>query len=338
VALALLGALPPIHAPPGPPALAPELSWLRGVQAEGLLRGSEWLFRAPAWRAWWVRCVEVLLAAGQLPREAVLLAALGCRHAGLLRQAGAPAAVVRLVDPAGGLVRLPPAAEEWSDEANPLLATLMQQGALLERLEAPVADAAWEWLEQKLTGETSKKQIHYFRERMARGEPLARPWLQKHARLLTPAALLAQIAAWARRPEGPDRRALLPYLLRQPQLADEKRAWLQSLLVACEPLPPAPRWSVTELAILLPLLDPVRDVLREVLARPQVEPREAELLPRLCRQLHGVAPPPPPSEAQRRLRPDWVAALGRLPGWEKFAAEAPAAPPTIPGSGPPIAL
>ena len=75
------------------------------------------------------------------------------------------------------------------------------------------------------------------------------------------------------------------------------------------------RWA------LLPLLDPVRDVLRPILHDPGLHESEADLLDQLVPRLAtstAMAAPPPPTARWCRLRPDWIAAVAELPGWESW--------------------
>ena len=68
----------------------------------------------------------------------------------------------------------------------------------------------------------------------------------------------------------------------------------------------------------------MRDVVRLVMSRPTRDPREGELLAALLAQL-GTDPSAPPGcipEVARAVRPDWVDALSRLPGWEGLATPA----------------
>ena len=94
----------------------------------------------------------------------------------------------------------------------------------------------------------------------------------------------------------------------------------------CGRLGPIPTtWGPAEMDALFRILDPVRDILREMLDREHVErgPAEMRLLKRLKERLRepDVHCPPPPSPRQRQRRPEWVAALAELPGWKSWSDE-----------------
>jgi hypothetical protein len=110
-------------------------------------------------------------------------------------------------------------------------------------------------------------------------------------------------------------------LLSRSKLRPEFVVFLQSELALLAPAAPVPELSVPELAVAQPLLHPVRDIVRQIMSRLDIEPDEDRLLRdtvAAVRQLGYFIPPPPPSAAQAARRPAWVSALSELPGWEDW--------------------
>jgi hypothetical protein len=116
------------------------------------------------------------------------------------------------------------------------------------------------------------------------------------------------------------RRADIEWLLAAVPLDEERRTWLRTLLLTCEPLGRPPAFTARELTALLPVLDPLRDVLREYMGRGSNEEGEAELRVVLYRRLREdrLPVPPPLSLRQRASHFDWIEDFRGLDGWELF--------------------
>ena len=297
--------------------LAPDASWLQGLDPKAWFRIRA-AFSSPAWRAWWFAGVEIYAAEGWLDRKDLLRIALMERDIGLLEVARAPAELIRLADPNGARVSLPPN-PDWPAEANELLALLHSDQSLFRRIQGTLTDAAIAWLDQRLPNSN----IGLLRQAVNKNEPVSAEILCLVGDLLPRSMLLRQVSVWGQRKLNPEHRACLNYLLKGPQCTAAEQAWLAALTLFCEPLPPAPAWSASDLTDLLPLLDPVRDVVRVILTRPERESGEDLLLERLAHVLRERPVSPPgvfPAMAWAK-RPDWIATLVGIPGWAHCANE-----------------
>jgi hypothetical protein len=312
----------PVLPPPSASLLGPDVSWLRAVNpAIFLRRCAAWLYHS-AWRHWWKQGVRVLARGpGKELRADLFFAADSTGDVELLRE-HAPPVVAGLADPQKPAVPFPP--PDWPAGANLLLQRMYEDGSLWGRIRpfAPgEALPALAWLYQALGGKAPDVAACYHDLKGQRA--LAPDWLRRLAPLLPRTDLLAQFAAWATRSEGPERAEALELLLGQPSLEGEQRQWLRASQGVGRLGPVPSCWGPRDLAALLPLLDPLRDVVREVFSWPVVEDAEGEalLLDRLCERLEKQRVPPPsqaPSAAQLARRPVWGARLCALPGWKGF--------------------
>jgi len=317
---ALLQGDPLPELPQQAPPLKPSKEWLQGVPAQSWLGNADVFLASPSWKDWWYKVIEVLVSEDRLHTSAVAEKGIECRDPVLLRLGCAPSVLRQLVDPEADLVAIPWQQTEHVSNVADLLDRLVADGTFFDRMKPPLTDESLCWLEEKIEGKPVLRAIQRIRLMLKNGEPVHIDWLRWIARLLPRYRVLSQVSAWASEPFGRERQDAIECLLRQKCLTPKESHWLRALTLTCGALPSAPTWSAGDMLELLPIMDPVRDVLREVLERPCRGPSEDLLLTRLVDvlQRYRVVTRVCPSDDARRLRPDWIRAIGKLPGWEGF--------------------
>jgi hypothetical protein len=312
-----------VPAPPAgqAPVLRPRVEWLAPIHPANWLTAGRAFTDAP-WREWWREGVMVLFRRGGLTPAEMIATATGLGDTDLLTAAGAPASVTRFVGGTGP-VALPPVDGPWPDALNELLGSALADGSLFTRVAGPLGEDAFEWLASR---GPQCAPAAAFLAAVHEHQPADPQLLLAAAPVLARNLVLQQTAAWGTARCGAQRTLVLAALLESPALRTDEAQWLRGLLLRCDPLPPCPHWSVADLCALLPVLDPIRDVVRQVLDRPERDPHETALLAQLLTRLMPVPSPPGPfPEVALRVRPDWVLALARLPGWEWVAGPTAAA-------------
>ncbi|MGC3970368.1 MAG: hypothetical protein QM775_24455 [Pirellulales bacterium] len=251
--------------PPATPILKPQSNWLYGIGADRWLAAKHWASTSSVWNAWWYEGIGSLLQSGGLDQSRLLKYALERCDAGLLELAGAPQPILAWAKPKS-FVRLPVSREIWCKDADVLVESAVENDTLLEHLAQPLTDDVLDWIEQRLTKADAHRKLSEFRRRLRFGGMRADE-LAATMNVLTRPQVLAQLVS-LRSQLGPDVEIdLLRRLVAHPHFRPDESRWLAALTLACEPLPAAPRWSAAELCVLLPLLDPVRDVVREIFSR-----------------------------------------------------------------------
>ncbi len=319
VALRLLGqSTAPVAGPA--PSLWPARGWLTPFSPQiWLAVGSEVGFD-PNWRAWWLEGVRIFVADGRIALSDVLGEGIRRKDADLLAISHAPRSFVNWVTTQQP-VALPPADGPWPQAADDLLAEALAQRTFFSRVAIPDLLAAMEWVAGRDSRNDAFAWAGSLASALRAGEPAEPRWLLAHGTRLPRGLALRQIAAYGRRQPSVERAAVLGSLLASACFHSGEAQWLRALLLEGTPLGPTPDWMAADLMILLPLLDPVRDVVRLVLSRTLVEKAEPELLARVIERLRAEPVPPLGGwpDAARTLRADWVSELVELPGWEFLA-------------------
>jgi hypothetical protein len=324
----LFAARPTRLAPPpeeAAPADEPRPEWLRGVPPDSFLQAGAGWRPETRWGRWWLAGVRLLCAEGKVSRPAAYEVGLLQRDAALLEYGGAAEGVRRLADPKGGALAEPPAA--WETRAAPLLRRLIAGGELWRRV-IELTPEWWEWLAVVVTEADEKRLVRDLRDWLERGRPLPEVVAKRMVPALPRRDLLAQVTAWTTEPPERAKAAdVLRALLDSPRLSAGERDWLDRRLLRCGDPYPRPPWSAADLLALLPLLEPVGEVVRVVLNRPVAAAEkadEARLLEATAARLADLRslPPPPADRTQQERRPAWVERLARLPGWAWFGGDA----------------
>ena len=302
------------------PALVSDLrpcdSWLQGISEHAIWKNARAFLDAPAWRSWWLDCVAQMISTGQISRENTVQRGIQEREAKLLELGGASRTLTRLVS--GEPIELPPT--EWQPDGDRLLRSMVEDDVLFDRLSAPLTSEGLRWL-QSLCGDLPQaglldELITALRE----GTPIQPRLVRRVAHLLGRDQLLRQVAAWAGQQLGPARDGVIELLLQQDSMSPREREWLRARTISLGILPMRPNWSSADMRSLLPLLDPINDVLRVVLEQPEREADDEGLLIDLREVIaeQRLLPPARASQRARELRHEWVEALSHLPGWEDF--------------------
>jgi hypothetical protein len=316
----------PVLRPPSDSILEPDMGWLRAINpAIFLRRCAAWLYHS-AWCRWWKQGARALAREPSKERKGDLyFSAISTGDVELLREHAQPV-VADLADPDREKALFPPPG--WPPSANLLLQRMHEDGSLWRRIRPfgpGQALPALAWLYQALGGKAQDVGACYYE--LKDQKPLSPDWLRRLAPLLPRNELLEQIVAWAA--FGDEQAEALGVLLGQEALKGEQADWLRALL-GLGRLGPVPScWGPRDLLALLPLLDPVRDVVREVFSWPPATDAEgeAQLLEEVCQRLEKERVGPElllPTSEQRDLRTRWVERLRKLPGWGGFT---PAPPP-----------
>jgi hypothetical protein len=239
----------------------------------------------------------------------------------LLGEAGVQEDVVALLDPE----RVPPDGLRgaWPEPLTGLLAERVATDAFWCRWPRGVPVEVAQRLCSLLEGKAAAALPKAVLDAIAMARRLTILELRAVGRGLPSHAVCHQLTLWA---AGwlPGASEALQILPAAPSLPPELRAWLVGELFRFQTSTPPPALTAREMTALLPLLHPLREVLRPVLLRDTADPGEKELLaalaPRLARC--GCAAPPPIQETLARRRPDWIRVLKQLPGWENWHCSA----------------
>jgi hypothetical protein len=339
--LGALLSLAPDPEPPSvpPPAVPADMVWLRGVEPERFLGLGERWPAGSAWYPWWREGLLALHGARLLKKIDLFRVGTAHRDRRLLEAAGADRPVLIMAGLEAGPLDDPPTF--WDRRADALLVELFRSRGLWPLLTAKTFLPWLRWLPTHLPPKDAEVAAE-IEQRLRTRQPVDWPLIDSLAPWLPRPYLLGQIVAWGMSDDDRNWRRAVAALLRprdderdQARLRDDERDWLRSRLLVCGKLGSIPPWSAAELKILLPLLDPVRDVIREVLCRdaPADEKEakdEADLIQAVRAALlkkHQPAPPPASAEQLGR-RAGWAEALRELPGdtWRAFlkALRAPA--------------
>ncbi len=257
-------------------------------------------------------------------------------HVGALRatdiydavEHGAPCDVLRAIDMPGEAIALldtgafPPARppRDWPAQLTPALARQVEEETFWRRWSGGIRADLVNWLVSELAGQRNAALVDEIGRALASRHRLSLRALRICVHALPGTALCAQAVQWAGT-RGAERDEAIEAILGARGLRDSLGRWLRAELTACAPHGPIPPMGADEMLALLPLLDPVRDVLRPILHDPGLHESEADLLDQLVPRLAtstAMAAPPPPTARWCRLRPDWIAAVAELPGWESW--------------------
>jgi hypothetical protein len=259
-----------------------------------------------------------LLLGGVLVDGDVVRAVAQGADASWLEAAGFDAAVVSLLDPR----RIPPVEPpvDWPLALDPLLARACGESEFWQRFGGHLSASMLEWILERTQRYEGGQQVAVLLEAYSRARPLPVDLLRFAAGALPFVVVCRQVAAWATH-RGAGEQEALGILLGTTVLSPELQRWLTAELLTVNPTPTLPYLTVQELTALLPLLHPIRDVLRPILARSTEEPGEealAESLAELLSVQNGPIPPAPPRSVAQ-LHPRLVERIARVPGWESWA-------------------
>ena len=195
----------------------------------------------------------------------------------------------------------------------------MQEPAFWRRWPYGVAPPLLMWMREQVRGESEETLIDALLAATKRSRTLSCAELSLLSGGIAPLDLAWQIVEQAKLARCDPHR--LVGFLDDGRLRSELAVLLRSELGTLAPAGVVPELTAAELIALHAVLHPVRDVVRQVMSRPSVEPEEeillAQTLAAIRRIGHGLAPPPPTAEQAAR-RPAWVAALSEIPGWEHW--------------------
>ncbi|QXE85532.1 hypothetical protein KP003_14220 [Geomonas nitrogeniifigens] len=227
--------------------------------------------------------------------------------------------LVALIDCSANPPSAPP--EPWDESISPLLATACGKPEFWGRWPEGIPETVLEWLSEKIASEANATLVEAVKL-SAKGRLLTLAELHIVSGGLSAETVCRQVGLRAvSREVAKEREAALRILLSSAVLPESKRNWLKAELLEWRRQEPMPPFTAAELQALLPVLHPVRDVLRVVLSRDEVDPDENLLLPHILRLLpreSSVPVAPPPRELARR-RPAWIEAVSTLPGWEHWS-------------------
>lgn len=296
------------HAEPVEGAIQPD-DW-KALVASGLLKRLDlgdlaWLMRTPL-RERFSEQWRFHLKALEFPEATEQLSAAGFGEASLA-----------LLNPEAIPPERPP--NDWEALLIPLLSKQVAQREFWTRRPGGMEPALVRWLREQLGSEPGGSLVGAVAEALDGERRLSLKELHLFGEALGNGALCRQAVLWALRREAQTPEALR-LLLNMPAMRPGLANWLETELLTCEPQRQDVELSPTEMITLLPLLHPVKDIIRPVMARAECSSEEGVLLPLLVEQLKRVPviAPGAPNELAAKRRPDWVSALSLLPGWSHW--------------------
>ena len=258
-----------------------------------------------------------LLQARVLRQDDVIEAVVGGASPGWLLIAGLDPASVALLDNSVASPAVPPV--NWAPSLDPPLASAAMSPRFWEGFRGTLGIDLVKWLVERLEHQAGGAVALALLAAFTEDVRLALTDLKLIVDALPSRVLCRQAMAWAW-DASRQREEALQVLLSAPGLRPGLSRWLRAELLSIEACIPEADLDVGEMMVLLPLLHPVRDVVRPVLSRTHEEPGEGEL----ARALVGVIdrqripPPPPPDAATRRYHPTLIEQLARIPGWDRW--------------------
>jgi hypothetical protein len=261
--------------------------------------------------------VQYLREAGILSNEALQDALRGgLPIAALSRLVGDPAAIRLLDDKIVDPTCLP---SSWHPLLTQILRERIHTASFWNRWRRGVPTPLLTWLRRQLDGEPETAVVDALIAAGARTRALQYEELKDWAGALTPLDLVWQVVENLKHGHS-DRRRLVD-LLENRGLRAEFLIFLRRELDRLVPAASVPALSVPEMLAVLPLLHPVRDVVRQVMSQPSVAPEEDALRVLTIDAIRRAGcyfPLPPPSTEQAARRPSWVSNLAELAGWEHW--------------------
>jgi hypothetical protein len=321
----------------GRPKLEPQFAWLRAIKPDHFLKCRDLVDRA-----WWLRGVEEYQGEAahqralqqefqyELVRQSILKVGAKSLDADLLRIGKAPWAA-QLVSEDQPKVRIDPK-KELEEGLGELIDFLLSQGLLWKRLEPPLTTEQLDWVAKRarkfkplLEGWVTKLEGKAYLG-------LEQGGFQNLAPLLDKELALVQLSRASADCDALKQKDILEQVIDAATAGGpdelDKRRWLRCRLCTGEPLPQMPYWSAFEMRWLLPLLDPINDVVLVTLNRPPMASSdEEELLTAVLQVLDEEKPLKerpraglPCNPAWRTRRPRWWEELKARFGWGQSSA------------------
>lgn len=303
------------QAPASPPTISPETSWVSLFPSDPFKRLFNNHHQDPGWQFWLTELFMVLYHQGQLDNQEILDWLMALPNPTLYSFLKIPEEVSTLLNASEPVLCCPP--KVWHPLGSTLLNKRWAEGRLWSLLKGPLTKTGFYWLISQLPV-LRETPIYDGLITLYEGpqKSLAREQIQPVWDLLERQVVLQQIVIQAQMPL--DASASLRTWLTHPALTLQERSWLSEMLLHLQPIGYPPLWSALDFTLLLPLIDPVRDIIRVIFSRPDRDPYEPQLLQALLQdpRLTFAHPPPLPTLVQEQWRPDWVAALGKI--WPTF--------------------
>lgn len=237
----------------------------------------------------------------------------------LLRHADFSFDTVALLDRESAPPLAPPGC--WASELAPVLARQLADPAFWSRWKDGIPQPLLDWLGAQVAGRAGTGLVESLKSAFGAKRRLEANELMIVGGALSPEAAAAQLAAWL--PEWPrSGRAAVDVLVSLPALS-MIGSWLREEIFCFDPRPWPRRFPPGVLLALLPLLHPVRGLIRAAFDRSAFGDRtdrslREEIVLILARD--GVVPLPAPSRDASVARPEWAIAISSVPGWEHWGS------------------
>ncbi|WP_413208287.1 hypothetical protein [Rhodospirillum sp. A1_3_36] len=231
----------------------------------------------------------------------------------LLVDSGLSDAVVALLSPDAVPPLQPP--PSWRDDLAPLLSGRVEQEWFWRRWEPSMPQAMVDWLGRVALSSEGRSLAATLSLALDDRITLNPEQSKRLIPVLPESVLYQQVMRQAFAVGGET--AIRPFL-RAAKFPPALARWLEGELLSPLPNGPPPSLSVDAMIAFLPLLHPVRDVVRPLLAREEVDAGERRLIAPLLEALRRLSPIPPPVRPSRmdgRRHSELIEALATLPGW-----------------------
>ncbi len=265
-----------------------------------------------------VRVLRQLRDAGVLHRQELNALGVACADPDLLELADVDSAVLALID----CRRAPPVEvpAAWEARLDPILAQAIRDAAFWRRWECGVPHGIVAWICGRVSAQPAGAEAAAVMAALQGSHTLSLALLTRVADGLPARALCAQAVRWAGDWRAEDRAAALERVLSARPLPPDLCSFLRERLLGLRPAraPDVPAIMVVEL---LPILDPIEEVLRPWMSRTMIDADEPALLEALMHTLLVRPPlvrPPPPDPAAAARRPAWTRAAVEQLGWSHW--------------------
>jgi len=235
-----------------------------------------------------------------------------------LKAIGVDRACFSLLDLSLDTVAEPPA--QWQSYLNPVLAKVCVKFEFWERFNGYLSLNMLNWLVEQTQNCEGGVRVRAIKQ-LYIGKQVAELEIIKLVYVALPEEIIyAQIVAWQLSTSS-DKEEALTILLSSLTIPSSLKEWLKTKLLTLYPTNTAPVLSVPQYIALLPILDPIRDILRPFLVSQEANYSEEELAIALFEKLSGsdFTPIPPPDKMVYDNHKEIVIALSKLPRWGLWA-------------------
>jgi len=231
---------------------------------------------------------------------------------------GVDRACFSLLDLSLDTVAEPP--PQWHSYLNSMLAKICAKSEFWERFNGFLSLSMVNWLVEQTQNCEGGVRVRAIKQLYIGKQVAALEIIKLVYAALPEEIIYTQIVAWQLSTSS-EKGEALALLLSSSTIPSSLKEWLKTKLLTLYPINTAPVLSVPQYIALLPILSPIRDILRPLFVSQEANYSEEELAIALFEKLSSVdfTPIPPPNKMIYSNHKEIVIALSKLPQWELWA-------------------